>query len=86
MVVTYTHMLDVVNKRLEEVEDKDAHETLWFLESIVGHRLNHDKKKYSVKVRWSTNEETWEEFSLLYFFVASIWPCRNRYTALSPKP
>jgi len=47
-IVTYTHMLDVINKRLEEVEDKDAPETLWFLENIVGHRLNHDKKKYSV--------------------------------------
>jgi len=42
------------------VDDKDAHETLWFLENIVGHRLNHDKRKYSVKVRWSTKEETWE--------------------------
>ena len=64
-IVTYNHMLDVVNKRLEEVEDKDAHETLWFLENIVGHRLNHDKKKYSVKVRWSTNEETWEPLDII---------------------
>jgi len=43
-IVTYNHMLDVINKRLEEVEDKDAHETLWFLENIVRHRLNHDKR------------------------------------------
>jgi len=54
-IVTYNHMLDVINKRLEEVEDKDAHETLWFLENIVGHRLNHDKKKYSVKEHQGRN-------------------------------
>jgi len=64
-IVTYNHMLDVVNKRLEEVEDKDAHETLWFLENIVGHRLNHDKRKHSVKVRWSTKEETWEPLDII---------------------
>jgi len=63
--VTCNHMLDVVNKRLEEVEDEDAHETLWFLENIVGHRLNHDERKCSVKVRWSTKEETWEPLDII---------------------
>jgi len=58
--VTCDHMLDVINKRMEEVKDKDAHETQWFLENVVGHRLNHDKRKCGVKVRWSTKEETWE--------------------------
>jgi len=53
------------NKRLEEVEDKDAHESLWFLGNIVGHRLNHDKRKYSVKVGWSTKEETWEPLDII---------------------
>jgi len=33
-IVTCDHMLDVINKRLEEVEDKDAHDTLWFLELL----------------------------------------------------
>jgi len=59
-------MLDVINKRLEEVDNKDAHETLWFLENIVGHRLNHDKRKYNVKVRWSTKEETWEPLDIVH--------------------
>jgi len=62
---THNHMLDVINKRLEEVDDKDAHETLWFLKNVVGHRLNHDKRKHSVKVRWSTKEETWEPLDIV---------------------
>ena len=66
-IVSYNEMIDAVNKRLGENKEpgNDAHEVLWFLESIVDHKLNSDKKTYSVKVKWSTGEETWEPLKII---------------------
>jgi len=52
----YNEMIDAVNKRMEN--ENDEHDSLWFLDSLVDHQLNSDKKTYSVKVKWSNGECT----------------------------
>ena len=65
-IISYNEMIDVVNKRMGAADsDADPHEVLWFLDSLVDHRLNKDGKTYSVKAKWSTGEETWEPLKIL---------------------
>jgi len=57
-IISYNEMIDAVNKRMEN--ENDEHDALRFMDSLVNHRLNSDKKTYSVKVKWSNGEYTWE--------------------------
>ena len=55
-IISYNEMIDVVNKRMEDENENDPHETLWLLDSLVDYRLNADKKTYSVRAKWSNGE------------------------------
>ena len=63
-IVTYSEIIDAVNKRLGDDDGDDPNEVLWFLECIVDHKKNNDGS-YSVKVKWSTGEETWEPLKMM---------------------
>lgn len=49
-IVSYSELIDAVNKRLGDDDDTDPSEVLWFLESITDHKKSSDGKTYHVKV------------------------------------
>ena len=63
-IVSYSEIIDAVNKRLGDDDGDDPHEVLWFLDCLVDHKRNTDGS-YSVKVKWSTGEETWEPLKMM---------------------
>ena len=63
-IVSYSELIDVVNNRLGDDEGNDPSEVLWFLDCLTDHK-KHSDGSYSVKVKWSTGEETWEPLKII---------------------
>ena len=63
-IISYNEMIDAVNRRMDDSNGTESHETLWFLDSVVDHELKPDGK-HLLKVMWSTGETTWEPLRMM---------------------